>query len=498
MTRGRGHGEELVLEGAIRTGDPRRPTCGRLVLRGGRVAGATGGGGRTLRLPAGAVAVPGFVDPHLHLLACAAARLSVDLTGERSVAEICHRLDDAVQGGGGVGWIRARGYESWQLPGGRSPDRGDLDGVSRRQPVVIHDGSGHEVVCNTAALEALGLFGQRGPGVEIEDGELTGRIYHGEALLSGVPPLGLHDLRQAARSVSGELARLGVTSVTDATSSNGLSELSLLARWRGDGTIAQRVEAMVGTQHVAAASAAGISSGDTIDGIVIGHAKVIVEQVLGELGEHVAAARRHGFPMAFHTLDVETLACVLDVIEGSARHASTPDRLEHLALSLPDQVQRIADADLSVVTQPSFLVHRRARYAAGLSRTEQGWLYRVGSLLRAGVRVAASSDAPVVAARPLEIAAAAVDRTGGAFEGDSGERVDWSVALDLVTRAAGSVGTVSRGVLVRGAPGDVVVLSGCPGARVVNDGRDADVVRVLATVIGGAPIFDPDGLFAPL
>ncbi|HEY1119316.1 MAG TPA: amidohydrolase family protein, partial [Acidimicrobiales bacterium] len=156
------------------------------------------------------------------------------------------------------------------------------------------------------------------------------------------------------------------------------------------------------------------------------------------------------------------------------------DRLEHVSLCLPEQVAAIARAGVAVVNQPSFLVHRAGKYRAELSEVEQRWLYRTASLLRAGVEVAASSDAPVVPARPLESVQAMVSRE------DPAERVGVDVALDLVTRRAGAVSaTGSTGVLAVGGAADFVVLGADP-RQVPPDALAA--IPVLSTCVGGRAV----------
>jgi predicted amidohydrolase YtcJ len=119
-------------------------------------------------------------------------------------------------------------------------------------------------------------------------------------------------------------------------------------------------------------------------------------------------------------MDVDDLAAALRVV-------GPDDRLEHVALCLPEQIAEIAACGASVVTQPSFLVHRRTKYMEQLSEVERSWLYRVRSFLDAGVPVFLSSDAPVVPADPEEIARAAAER-----DINPAEAIDMTTALNLL------------------------------------------------------------------
>ena len=122
------------------------------------------------------------------------------------------------------------------------------------------------------------------------------------------------------------------------------------------------------------------------------------------------------------------------------------------------------------------MAERGAKYAEQLSPVEQAWLYRARSLVEAGVVVAASSDAPVVAATPLASMAAAIDALVPE------ERVGVEVALRMVTAGAAAVSGDRGGVLRRGGPADLVVLAADP-RRVAP--ADLAAVPVLATVVAG-------------
>ena len=67
-----------------------------------------------------------FVDHHVHFLATAAARLSVDLTECRGMADLVQMLGAACRAEGG-GWVRAWGYDESLLVERRHPTRVDLD-----------------------------------------------------------------------------------------------------------------------------------------------------------------------------------------------------------------------------------------------------------------------------------------------------------------------------------------------------------------------------------
>ncbi len=421
---------------------------------------------------------PGFVDPHLHLLAMAARQLSVDCSvgSAPTIPHIADLIRAKVRSLPSGSWVRADGYEEIYLAQRRHPTRAELDAAAPDHPVLLHHGAGHVVVANTRALEMLGLGEIEGDS-SMADGLLVGV----ESLLNDrVPQLAGDEMRQAMRGVSRELAEAGVTSCTDASVTNGLDRYDFLRGLTAEGIILQRLVVMPGIDHLPDFVDAGLSYGSGDERCRVGHAKVVPsdETDADEMRENVRVAHEAGWPVAIHVVDVDQLDAALGAIEESPAPEGTRDRLEHNALSLPEQVGRIARSGAAVVTQPSFLEHRAKRYLEELSSVEQEWLYRVGSLVRAGVVVAASSDAPVALARPIEVAMAAMTRGGDRFGRvfAPSERVDGPVARALITSAAAEVGPRWPDENI-----DVTVLSGDPFVQ----GPEAEAIRVLATFVAG-------------
>lgn len=333
------------------------------------------------------------MDHHVHFLATVAARLSVDVSRARTVAEVAAAL-----GPEGSGWRRGWGYDEYQLVERRHPSRADLDRANRSQPVVLHHRAGHAAVLNSVARRELGLE----PG-DSEDGILVDR----HDVLARVPRLEMGRMSAAAEAISREWARAGVVAFTDATHTNGPAQLELLAAWRASGVLTQEVSAMVAPDLLGEVP----PYGQNVGAVRVAHAKIMPGAV-GRAGYSgcagaVVAAHAAGFPVAVHATTIEELALAIDAMEASPPPAGTRDRVEHAALCLPEQVARLAACQPVVVVNPSFLVHRKAKYREALSPVEWPWLVRMRSFVAAGVTVRAGSDSPVTPARPSETLAAA-------------------------------------------------------------------------------------------
>src|SRR5215208_5641084 len=229
----------IVTNARVLTMDQTRPTAGRVTVRGGLIAALDG------PIPEdalvidcrGGVLLPGFVDPHVHLLAAAAAARSVDCSPRavRSIREIQERI--AATAAGSAGWVRAVGYDESALKEGRHPTRWDLDAAVPDRPVRLLHRSGHAAVLNSRALALAGIdiATEEPPGGVIDrrldDGEPTGLLMDMDAVIDRVvPPLPRAELVAGMRAVGDVLLAAGVSAVQDLTHTNDAARTDLLER----------------------------------------------------------------------------------------------------------------------------------------------------------------------------------------------------------------------------------------------------------------------------
>lgn len=434
-------------------GSPPSAHLGEDVLR------IEGGGGALL---------PGLHDHHVHLFATAARDVSLWCGGPEvaSMGDLVDRLHRAAHDGADGSWLRAVG---WDEDRAGWPDRHVLDRAVPGRPLRLQHRTGAMWVLNTAGLAEVGLLDRPEPprGVELDQsGRPTGRLrgldrWLRERWRADVPPLD---------RFGSALATRGVTGVTDATAHNGEAEVEAMAAALRRGELRQRVTAMTSA---------------TLDRwpqeVARGPVKIVLEESslpnFEELVAHVAEARRHGTRVAVHTLERSTTVFAARAVQAAG--GGPGDRLEHAALLSDELLGLVADAGLTVVTQPHFVAERGAAYRRHVDPLEQPWLYRCGSLQRAGVSVAAGSDAPVGTWDPWAIMAAAVRGSDLPEHVRPEERLDPEQALALFTGAADEPG-VERRVAV-GEPADLCLLDGSwMEAR-----RDLAAVTVRATLVAG-------------
>ncbi len=421
----------------------------------------------------GGLLVPGFVDAHCHLLAAAAAARSIDCSpaAVRSIRDIQTRLREAAGRAPAGAWLRGAGYDESQLDECRHPTRRDLDEAVSHLPVRLLHRSRHAVVLNTRAMRLAGITitTPEPPGGYIErfreSGEPTGLLLEMNDVVDRVvPPLPHGELAAAVEEVSRRFLASGVTAICDATHTNGVREWELFARLQAEGRLPLRVALMEGIEHL------GKMPSQSLGGVRRGHVKIMLSELGGalhpdedELARMVKEVHARGRDAAIHAVEERAVAAAIDAIEAAQLAHPRSDhrhRIEHAALLPPGASERIARLGVTVVTQPSFVYHHGDRYLRDVPREKHDRLYPIGGLRRAGVRVAASSDAPVAPVDAIAGIRAAIDRrtVSGATLG-AVQAVSIEQALAMWTReAAHATGEASSGVLVSGSPAALVLL----------------------------------------
>jgi predicted amidohydrolase YtcJ len=384
----------------------------------------------------GGLVLPGLHDHHVHLRAAAAAIGSVRVGPPQvhSRAELRAALAAATVGADG--WIRAVGYHD-SVAG--PLDRDALDGVSPAAPVRVQHRSGVLWTLNSAALAAIGRPGHRDGRLRSADAGWTDDLPRRDGGLS---------------ELGAQLASYGVTGITDATPD--------LAPFAVDELVAlpQRVSQLSPGKR--------ILHDDRLD--------------LDGLTAWMQAAHDDGTPVALHCVTASQLIVAMAALHSAGVHPG--DRIEHAALVPPDCLIDLAELGVTVVTQPNFVPERGDEYLADVPAEEHDQLWRVRSLVDAGVPVALSTDMPFGHGDPWAAMRAAVHRTtpAGHVLGPD-ECVSPITALEMFLGAPED--PAAARTLAPGQPADLCVLAAPPD--VVLAELDAGLVR--ATVVGGRQVF---------
>jgi len=409
----------------------------------------------------GGALIPGLCDHHIHLLGLAARADSVTLDGVDTPAAFAARIAEVAAARPPGAWIRVLGYHETTAG---DLARADLDRLAPRHRLRVQHQTGSLWVLNSLAMAALGE-GDDPAGLERD----TGRIWRGDAWLRSrigaqPPPLA---------PIGARLAAYGITALTDASVSTDASAADLLAQAHRVGDLPQRLTLMSG----------GPLDHPADDAFAVGPLKVLLDDHslphLDDFLARIAAARAQGRQVAVHCVTAGELALTLAAFEAAG--AEVGDRIEHGGVIPPEAIAILKRLKLAVVTQPAFIHERGDRYAAHVAPQDQPDLYRLKSLLDAGVPVAGSSDAPYATPDPWAGIAAAVRRTsaGGLILGPA-EQVSPTQALALYLDDPASPGRRPRRVET-GAPADLCLLA--TPLREALAGPDAGLVR--ATLVAG-------------
>jgi predicted amidohydrolase YtcJ len=423
---------------------------------------------------AGGALLPGLCDHHLHLYAVAAAAASVQcgppaVTGPAALAAAlaAARPDEH-------GWIRGVGY-SEKVAG--LLDAAALDRLHADHPVRVQHRSGALWIVNTLGAHELDLFHAAHPGVERNPhSQPTGRLWRAdEWLRQHLAKSRRPDLQQ----LGAQLAQLGITHLTDATPGLDCTTMSALTSAMSTGALPQHVQLLGAPIGWAPPLAPRTPTSGPYKIILSDHRL----PGLDDLAEQIRTLHVSGRAIAAHCVTREALALLLAALDDTGSHPG--DRIEHAALVPAELIGRLADMQLTVVTQPGFLSNRGDDYLRDLPSADHADLYRAHSLVEAGIRCALSSDAPYGPLDPWTVIAAAVHRsTPSGHIVSPAERLNPRQALTAYLGKLTDPGGPPRQTAV-GAPADLVLLR-TPQAEALAQ-PSADLVA--ATLIGGAVIW---------
>jgi len=365
----------------------------------------------------------------------------------------------------------------------------------------------------------------------VNTGEPTGLLFRmGDFLSTKIPPLENDQLDHGIKMANDELLSLGITSVQDASSHNGIEQWKMFQRWKDTGFLKPRLRMMLGADPVrnfiGVLNASGVIiklNRDTEQrGIIsngasqfyesdfvtsldknqlrLGGVKIIMDQTTGhlhpaqsELNEMVLRIHQAGFQACLHAVEQSAVEAACDAIEYALQKLPKSDhrhRIEHCSVCPPSLAKRLAALGIIVVTQPSFIYYSGDRYLQTVSAQELNHLYPIRTLLKSGVKVAASSDCPIAPASPLVGIYAATSRTTETGEAVlSEEKITPEEALRMYGENAaqatfdeGMKGSISPGKLA-----DLVVLNGDPTKVPINELKD---MRVEMTILNGRVVYE--------
>jgi predicted amidohydrolase YtcJ len=243
-----------------------------------------------------------------------------------------------------------------------------------------------------------------------------------------------------------------VTSITDATPTNDPGSSALLAQ------LPQRVRVM-----------------GPLGLVTEGEVKVMLDDdalpPLAEAQDLVGSAHAMGRGVAVHCVTLVQLWFAIEMFRGAG---VAGDRIEHASVAPAEAIGALRALSLRVVTQPGFVAERGDDYLRDVEGVDRSALYPLRSLLRAGIPVRGSSDAPFGGTDCWAAMRAAVERrTASGRILLPSERLDPHEAVALFSDGY-------DGVRI-GAPADLAVLA----VPLDIATRELDSRNVVATIVAG-------------
>jgi len=455
--------------------------------------------------------VPGFIDAHVHMIALGHPFSWLDLRDVSSIKEIQRKLEAKVQETKRGKWILGRGWDQDRLKEKRYPTRWDLDKVSPNNPILLNRVCGHVGVANSRALEIAKIDKKTAASwgelidKDLKTGEPTGILRENAMdMVWNLPEPSAEELLKTCSLACTEAVKAGLTSVH--WFAYKPNEIYALQKLRKQNQLPLRVYLVVPVEYFGNFENKGF--GDPF--LKLRCIKIFADGSLGartaalqepyaddtstkgmlnhsrnELKRMIKKVNDAGFQVAVHAIGDLAISEALRAFKealGEAAIGKRRHRVEHVSVLNPRLIERIGALGLMVCIQPHFVVSD-FWVSNRLGPERARWTYPFQSLIKSGILVAGSSDAPAEPINPLLGIWAAVTR-----ESFPKERISVEEALEAYTINAAYLSFEEnvKGSIEMGKLADLTVLSHSPFKVQPEKIKD---IRVEMTVVGGEIVY---------
>ncbi|HJO02716.1 MAG TPA: amidohydrolase [Acidobacteriota bacterium] len=541
----------VVVNADVRTVDPAMPAVEAFAVGDGRIVavgstaeiGALTGDTTEVIDVSGSTVIPGLIDGHTHLLGGSGLAVGVDLSEIEDKNEWLRIIRDKAQTLPDGAWILGGAWDH-NLSDGVLPTKEMLDSVAPDNPVLLRDIDGHSSWANSLAIELAGVTADSHvpPGgqvlVDSISGEPTGVFLETASALFGDAP-GMRDATDPVAGIRAAVAlanSYGITSTHDMSGNHDaflsvMEDGDLTVRvWQGafsnsaSGGSEARFFADLDAERSRVRQAVAELGGAEIMGPLfeIGYVKLMIDGVLStrtalmkepyadnaeaqaepfvshdDLSAMVAAAHAAGFPVAVHAIGDRGVSWVLDSFAASPRLSSVSmDRVEHIEVVTPDDVQRFKSLGVAASMQPHHATCCIGNYVIdriGQDRVPNAYVWR--QMLDSNIPLVLGSDWSTSPLNPLIQIADTLHREtridGVVRPWDEGNRLTFEEALYGYTQAGANMTTWGDeiGSITVGKWADFVILDGLLPAAV---GRNIESRRPTATYLAGTRVYPKD------
>jgi predicted amidohydrolase YtcJ len=434
--------EKLFVNGKIYTLNPEQPLVAEVYVKDGKITDIGQAGELRAQYPSvetvdlqGKVMTPGLTDSHMHLIAHGQKLLSLDFSDCYHLDEVRRRLKERIDQTASGEWVLGRGWNENQLAERRMLVLQELDELSTEHPILLTRICGHAFLANSVALKLAGIE-QHTPdpagGKIVRDGEtLTGLLLENAGLIvqQHVPEESVASLKEALRTAIKDCWSQGLVGchTEDVRYCGGFRQTLKIY----DEVIHQegykfRTNHLIYFEQIDEMIADGKAYGDGSEYVDIGAMKIFADGAMGgrsallsepysddpstsgvaihsqqELNALVAKARKHGLPVAVHTIGDLALEMTLNAIEEHPVRSGLRDRIIHAQVLTPELLERMKKLPIIVDIQPRFVAADFPWVIDRLGQQRVKWSYAWKTMLKAGLLLAGGSDAPIEPVSPL-------------------------------------------------------------------------------------------------
>ncbi len=478
----------------------------------------------------GRAIMPGFIDPHTHIVIGALMAQSMEYAGVTrfdSKADVLAHIAKLASERPKGEWIVCSNYAPMLQGDGAPLFRDDMDAVAPGHPVAVMNTSGHIMYANSMALDLAGItedvvdppYGKYG---RDENERLNGEIFNGAVYVQVMRAWGG---MKAAEPVSAilqtcqDFARVGLTTMSELALGNltqGIGDWGILQQAAQTGELAQRIRAYSHYSFDDQVDEAAIGPGVGDDLVRLSGIKMIADgsnqgltglqrspylssddcglqyMTVDEMKAVLRKRGSEGWQIAIHGNGDKGIDNILEAIEAVQAEGvdlkSLRLRIEHCSILHDEQIAKMKALGVSA----SFLIGHVHYWGTamrdrifGLEKAEK--LDRCASLEAAGIGYTLHSDYFVTEPHPLHMVQMAVTRNTWKepeYVLSPAERASLETALRAITsEAAWQLGSDHEiGSLEPGKRADFVILDADPRSV---DPHDIRNIRVLETWMNG-------------
>ena len=383
---------------------------------------------------------PGFNDAHTHLGEAGHTKLSVDLTGAKSLEEMLGRIESAANSTPAGQWLTGGGWDHTLWVKKVLPTRQDLDKLTGNHPAFFNRVDGHIAIANSAALAAAGITGKTKPpeGGAIDhdaSGEPTGIIRESarELIDKVIPPPTLEERRKGDELAIQDALRHGVTSVQDFSD---WEDFLVFEQIQKEGALRLRISEWLPFKDPLKELVKMRAHHDAKDPLL--HTGMLKGFMDGSLGSRTAAMKapyaddpnnmglpqytqaelntmaveraKAGFQLGFHAIGDKATSMALDAYSQPGVSTTARNRIEHAQVVDRADIPRFKKLGVIASMQPNHLLTDMNWAVDRLGEKRAAYSYAWKAFLDAGVPLAFGTDYPVEPVTPFRGLYAAVTR----------------------------------------------------------------------------------------